>query len=59
MKVNLNSYIDRANSTGNPLLVPGDTVILPRQDSGGLMSVLRVVSPILAVASTVILIVRK
>ncbi|HMI32163.1 MAG TPA: polysaccharide biosynthesis/export family protein, partial [Candidatus Limnocylindrales bacterium] len=59
MKVNLNSYIDRANSTGNPVLIPGDTVILPRQDSGGFMSVLRVVSPILAVASTVILIVRK
>ena len=59
MKVNLNDYIDKANTSGNPVLMPGDTVIVPRQDSGGFMSVFRVLSPILAVASTVILLVRR
>jgi polysaccharide export outer membrane protein len=59
MKVNLNDYIDKAKTSGNPTLMPGDTVILPRAGSGSFMSVLRIVSPILAVASTVILIVRR
>lgn len=59
MKVNLNSYIDKANPAGNPSLMAGDTVFLPRQDSGGFMSLVRTLSPILALASTVILLVRR
>ena len=59
MKVNLNDYIEKANTSGNPTLMLGDTVIVPRQGSGGFMSVFRIVSPILAVASTVILLVRR
>ena len=59
LKVNLNDYIERANTTGNPMLLAGDTVIVPRQGSGGFMTAVKILSPILALASTVILIVRK
>lgn len=59
MKVNLNAYIDKANPTGNPSLMAGDTVFLPRQGSGGFMSMVRTLTPILALASTIILIVRR
>ncbi len=59
MKVNLSSYIDKANAAGNPTLMAGDTVILPRQGSGGFLSAVRIISPILALASTVVILVRK
>lgn len=59
MKVNLNDYINKANVSANPNLYAGDTVILSRQGSGGFVSALRILSPILALASTVVLIVRK
>ena len=59
MKVNLSSYIDKANVAGNPTLMAGDTVILPRQGSGGFLSAVRIISPILALASTVVILVRK
>lgn len=59
MKVNLNDYINKANVSANPNLYAGDTVILSRQGSGGFVSALRIISPILALASTVVLIVRR
>jgi len=59
MKVNLNDYINKANVSANPNLYAGDTVILSRQGSGGFVSALRILSPILALASTVVLIVRR
>ncbi|HXL15743.1 MAG TPA: polysaccharide biosynthesis/export family protein, partial [Methylomirabilota bacterium] len=59
MKVNLNEYIDKANRSGNPVLMAGDTVMLPRQGSGGFMSAVRILSPILAIASTVVILVRR
>jgi len=59
MKVNLNDYIDKAMISGNPPLMAGDTVFLPRQGSKGILAVIRTLSPVLAVASTVILVFRK
>jgi polysaccharide export outer membrane protein len=59
MKVNLNDYVDKAMISGNPPLMAGDTVFLPRQGSRGFIAVIRTLSPLLAVASTVILIFRK
>jgi polysaccharide export outer membrane protein len=59
MKVNLNDYINKAKVSANPNLYAGDTVILSRQGSGGFVSALRIISPILALASTVVLIVRR
>ncbi|HYQ95747.1 MAG TPA: polysaccharide biosynthesis/export family protein [Candidatus Eisenbacteria bacterium] len=59
MKVNLNAFINKANSSGNPTLMAGDTVILPRQDSGGFLSVVRTLSPIVALASTIVILVRR
>ncbi|HYQ89172.1 MAG TPA: polysaccharide biosynthesis/export family protein [Candidatus Binatia bacterium] len=59
MKVNLNSYIDKAMISGNPPLMAGDTVFLPRQGTKGFLAVIRTLSPVLALASTVILIFRR
>ena len=59
MKVNLNDYINKANLAANPNLYAGDTVILSRQGSGGFVSALRILSPIVALASTIVLIVRR
>jgi protein involved in polysaccharide export with SLBB domain len=59
MKVNLNDYIDKAMISGNPPLMAGDTVFLPRQGSRGFLAVVRTLSPILALASTVVLIFRR
>ena len=58
MKVNLSDYIDKANMAGNPTLLAGDTVILPRQGSG-FMSLVRTLSPIIGLASAVIILVRR
>jgi len=59
MKVNLNNYIDKAMVSGNPPLMAGDTVFLPRQGTKGFLAVIRTLSPVLALASTVILIFRR
>jgi polysaccharide export outer membrane protein len=59
MKVNLSNYIDKAMVSGNPPLMAGDTVFLPRQGTKGFLAVVRTLSPILALASTVILIFRR
>jgi len=59
MKVNLNDYIDRAMVSGNPPLVAGDTVFLPRQGSKGIGAALRTLGPILGVASTLVILFRK
>ncbi len=58
MRVNLNDYIDKANPDGNPPLMAGDTVFLPRQGSGGFMSAVRILTPILALASTIVVLAR-
>ena len=58
MKVNLSDYIDKANMAGNPTLLAGDTVILTRQGSG-FMSLVRTLSPIVALASAVVILVRR
>ena len=55
MKVNLDSYIDKADNSGNPVLMAGDTVMLPRQGAGGFMSAVRIISPIVALASTLVI----
>jgi polysaccharide export outer membrane protein len=59
MKVNLNDYIDKAMISGNPPLMAGDTVFLPRQGTRGFFAVLRTLAPVLGLASTVILIFRR
>jgi polysaccharide export outer membrane protein len=59
IKVNLNDYIDKAMVSGNPPLMAGDTVFLPRQGTKGFLAVVRTLSPLLALASTVILIFRR
>ena len=59
MKVNLNDYVDKAMISGNPPLVAGDTVFLPRQGSKGVGAVLRTLAPVLGLASTIVLIFRK
>ncbi len=59
MKVNLSSYIDKANVAGNPPLMAGDTVILPRQGSGSFITALRILSPIVALASAIVILVRR
>jgi protein involved in polysaccharide export with SLBB domain len=59
MKVNLNDYIDRANPEGNPILMAGDTVFLTRHGSGGFMSAMQTVTPLVALASAIVLLVRR
>ena len=59
IKVNLSDYIDRANPEGNPSLVPGDTVFLSRQGSGNFMSALQIMTPIVALASAIVLLVKR
>jgi protein involved in polysaccharide export with SLBB domain len=59
MKVNLNDYIDKANPEGNPTLMPGDTVFLARHGSGGFMSAVQIVTPLIALASAIVLLVRR
>ena len=59
MKVNLSDYIDKAMISGNPPLMAGDTVFLPRQGSRGVLAAVRTLAPVLGLASTVILIFRR
>jgi len=59
LKVNLNHYLDKATPAGNPPLVAGDTVYLRRQQSRGFFATLRTFSPLLALASTVLVFVRR
>ncbi len=59
MKVNLSDYIDRANPQGNPTLLPGDTVFLARHGSGGVMTAVQIITPIVALASAIALLARR
>jgi protein involved in polysaccharide export with SLBB domain len=51
MKVNMTDYVGKAFIPGNPQLLPGDTVYLPRR--GGNTDYLRIIGGLLGVATTI------
>jgi len=59
IKVNLHDYVDKGNASANPALQAGDTIFLRRHETRGILATTLALSPFLALASTVIFILRR
>lgn len=59
IRVNLNKYFEKGDASSNPRLEPGDTVFIPRKDSGrGFLSIVRDVGPVVALIASVVALAR-
>ncbi len=59
IRVNLNKYFEKGDASSNPRLEPGDTVFIPRKDSGrGFLSIVRDVGPVVALIAAVVALAR-
>ncbi|HEX7078113.1 MAG TPA: polysaccharide biosynthesis/export family protein [Candidatus Eisenbacteria bacterium] len=54
MKVNANDYLSDAQGQGNPQLHPGDTIYVPRQSHASVLSIFRVVSPLIGLVTSIV-----
>lgn len=60
IRVNLNKYFEKGDTSSNPRLEPGDTVFIPRKQSrGGFLSIVRDVGPVVALVASVVALARR
>lgn len=55
LKVSMENYLEKANTSGNPPLEPGDTIYVRRRTpgGGGIFAAIRTIGPVLALVSAV------
>jgi protein involved in polysaccharide export with SLBB domain len=56
LKVSMENYLEKANTSGNPPLEPGDTIYVRRSPQGGrgVFGVIRTIGPVLGIVSAVV-----